>query len=266
MNGRIADGLTGRFLSADPYVTNPGGTQFFNRYSYVNNNPMTLTNPSGFCVDACVSIVGSAILTVGSWAKKLFGSKNGPPPPRGCRVAANSCYGKAGSSKLFDMVKDILNMPGARMASEYEDLILYYQQPQTDLGVGVEELAECRRLGGCDLQQRGSPDADGAYGFEVFVKVFSANSGNYGVHKVVSAVRSIFGRSVRRPTSDNPAGGTAQATEAFHYTFAKYLRSIQTNGLRQGTYATRGGTLPSQACDATGCRWALAIDQAVGLH
>src|SRR5690606_31758652 len=34
MNGRIADGLTGRFLSADPYITNPGGTQFFNRYSY----------------------------------------------------------------------------------------------------------------------------------------------------------------------------------------------------------------------------------------
>jgi RHS repeat-associated protein len=42
--------------------------------------------------------------------------------------------------------------------------------------------------------------------------------------------------------------GTAHATEAFHYTFAKYLGSIEANGLRQGTYATRSGTLsPLQA-------------------
>jgi RHS repeat-associated protein len=49
MNGRIyqADVMPGRFLSADPHVTYPGNTQSWNRYSYVMNNPLTYTDPSG---------------------------------------------------------------------------------------------------------------------------------------------------------------------------------------------------------------------------
>jgi RHS repeat-associated protein len=48
MNGRIEDAATGRFLSPDPVVQNPAFTQSFNRYSYVNNNPLTYSDPSGF--------------------------------------------------------------------------------------------------------------------------------------------------------------------------------------------------------------------------
>jgi RHS repeat-associated protein len=45
MNGRIYDPLLGRFLSADIMVQNPGSLQSYNRYSYVKNNPLTLTDP-----------------------------------------------------------------------------------------------------------------------------------------------------------------------------------------------------------------------------
>lgn len=48
MNGRVQDAITGRFLSPDPYITEQGNTQNYNRYSYVYNNPMTLDDPSGF--------------------------------------------------------------------------------------------------------------------------------------------------------------------------------------------------------------------------
>ncbi|MEO3430497.1 RHS repeat-associated core domain-containing protein [Pelagibius sp. CAU 1746] len=48
MNGRVYDPTLGRFLSADPFVTYPETTQGFNRYSYVNNNPLSYTDPSGF--------------------------------------------------------------------------------------------------------------------------------------------------------------------------------------------------------------------------
>lgn len=48
MNGRVQDAITGRFLSPDPHVQDPGNTQSFNRYSYVNNNPLTYTDPTGF--------------------------------------------------------------------------------------------------------------------------------------------------------------------------------------------------------------------------
>jgi RHS repeat-associated protein len=60
MNGRIEDSITGRFLSADPQGEQPGNTQSWNRYSYVINNPLTLTDPSGFCtfLDRCVPYGG----------------------------------------------------------------------------------------------------------------------------------------------------------------------------------------------------------------
>lgn len=48
MNGRIEDSITGRFLSPDPYTPDPSDTQDYNRYSYVDNNPVTLVDPTGF--------------------------------------------------------------------------------------------------------------------------------------------------------------------------------------------------------------------------
>jgi len=48
MNGRVYDPVIGRFLSADPFIQFPEFTQSLNRYSYVLNNPLSLTDPSGF--------------------------------------------------------------------------------------------------------------------------------------------------------------------------------------------------------------------------
>jgi len=50
MNGRVHDAVLGRFVSADPYITEPGNTQNYNRYSYVYNNPLSNLDPSGFGV------------------------------------------------------------------------------------------------------------------------------------------------------------------------------------------------------------------------
>ena len=48
MNGRVQDAITGVFLSPDPYISEPGNPQNYNRYSYVYNNPMSHTDPSGY--------------------------------------------------------------------------------------------------------------------------------------------------------------------------------------------------------------------------
>jgi RHS repeat-associated protein len=48
MNGRIYDAVIGRFLQADPIIQAPGNAQSHNRYSYVLNNPLSFTDPSGF--------------------------------------------------------------------------------------------------------------------------------------------------------------------------------------------------------------------------
>jgi RHS repeat-associated protein len=48
MNGRIYDPIAGRFVSADPVIQSPYDLQNYNRYAYVLNNPLSLTDPSGF--------------------------------------------------------------------------------------------------------------------------------------------------------------------------------------------------------------------------
>ncbi|MBE5316075.1 MAG: VCBS repeat-containing protein [Xanthomonadales bacterium] len=47
MNGRLYDPLLGRMLSPDPIVQEPYNAQNLNRYSYVLNNPLSYTDPSG---------------------------------------------------------------------------------------------------------------------------------------------------------------------------------------------------------------------------
>jgi RHS repeat-associated protein len=48
MNGRLYDPLIARFMSADPFIQAPGNLQSYNRYAYVMNNPLNLTDPSGY--------------------------------------------------------------------------------------------------------------------------------------------------------------------------------------------------------------------------
>jgi RHS repeat-associated protein len=48
MNGRLVDPRLGRVMSADPIIQAPAMSQSYNRYSYVMNGPLSLTDPSGF--------------------------------------------------------------------------------------------------------------------------------------------------------------------------------------------------------------------------
>jgi len=48
MNGRVYDPQLARFLSPDPFIHSTSFTQGLNRYSYVINNPLKYTDPSGY--------------------------------------------------------------------------------------------------------------------------------------------------------------------------------------------------------------------------
>jgi|GEM_PF-3799561 len=54
--GRLYDQRLGRFVQADPGVPHPLNMQSYNRYSYVQNNPLGRVYPSGFVdLDSMVS-------------------------------------------------------------------------------------------------------------------------------------------------------------------------------------------------------------------
>jgi RHS repeat-associated protein len=59
LNGRIYDPLLARMTSADPMVPDPMNGQAWNRYSYVVNNPLAFTDPSGYCFLGLCGSVGN---------------------------------------------------------------------------------------------------------------------------------------------------------------------------------------------------------------
>jgi len=60
MNGRVYDPKAGRFLSADPHIQDGGNSQSYNRYTYVLNNPLKYTDPSGFFFKALKKLAKKA--------------------------------------------------------------------------------------------------------------------------------------------------------------------------------------------------------------
>jgi len=63
MNARIYDPLIGRFLSPDSVLQFPESIQGYNRYSYVLNNPLSFTDPSGHVIPF---ILGLALVAGGA--------------------------------------------------------------------------------------------------------------------------------------------------------------------------------------------------------
>lgn len=65
MNGRIYDQQLGRFLQADPIIQSPGNAQSWNAYTYVLNNPLAYTDPTGhFAWIAAAAVVTMSTVTV----------------------------------------------------------------------------------------------------------------------------------------------------------------------------------------------------------
>jgi RHS repeat-associated protein len=75
MNGRIYDPLIARFLGADPVIQLPDDLQNFNRYSYVLNNPLKYTDPSGNCFLGFDTAV-CAFAALAGMAMQLEGNKH----------------------------------------------------------------------------------------------------------------------------------------------------------------------------------------------
>jgi len=78
MNGRIYDPVLGRFMTPDFIVQAPQNLQSYNRYSYVINNPLMYTDPTGYLKISFgpvhISIGGSLGDIVGKFVRKVIGN------------------------------------------------------------------------------------------------------------------------------------------------------------------------------------------------
>ncbi|WP_298773744.1 RHS repeat-associated core domain-containing protein [uncultured Shewanella sp.] len=69
MNGRMYDAALGRMLQADPVVQSPSNLQNYNAYSYVLNNPLNATDPSGYFFK---KLLKGVMKVTGAWAAHEF--------------------------------------------------------------------------------------------------------------------------------------------------------------------------------------------------
>ena len=60
MNGRVYDYNIGRFLSVDPILQAPTSTQSPNPYSYIMNNPLAGTDPTGYTIEIIVTCASNS--------------------------------------------------------------------------------------------------------------------------------------------------------------------------------------------------------------
>ena len=75
MNGRMYDPVVARFLSPDPIIQSPENSQSYNSYSYVFNNPLRYTDPSGFVANG--DSTGNGGNTFGNTVINYIPSPNG---------------------------------------------------------------------------------------------------------------------------------------------------------------------------------------------
>ncbi len=73
MNGRVYDPALARFVSADPFADGLAASQSLNRYAYVGNNPVSLTDPSGHFIGIILGFAFSH-LTTSITAKVVLGA------------------------------------------------------------------------------------------------------------------------------------------------------------------------------------------------
>ena len=94
MNGRLYDPWIQRFVSADPVITNPNNPQDYNRYSYVRNNPMANTDPTGFEYWAKTTNADGVTINTQSWTNGRTAAWNSYTGDRAsCMSCAKSSAG-----------------------------------------------------------------------------------------------------------------------------------------------------------------------------
>lgn len=74
-HARLYDPTLERFISADTIVPHPGDPQSLNRYSYVMNNPVNFTDPTGHCMVSALK--RSLIPGAGTLQHLLLGVERG---------------------------------------------------------------------------------------------------------------------------------------------------------------------------------------------
>lgn len=148
---RYYDAQLGRFISADTIVPGAGNPQGLNRYSYVLNNPLRYTDPSGHCMDdgngECVreTDTGRVILRESDWVRAVRTTEGIDP------ANSQSSFTPETRSLPLDLTWLIPSHGGVKGHLSFGFGIPLPMQPEIGLGPagGASVSVLCTRSGEC---------------------------------------------------------------------------------------------------------------------
>ncbi|HCG8219558.1 TPA: VCBS repeat-containing protein [Vibrio parahaemolyticus] len=109
MNGRVYDPELARFTSADPVIQDPYMVNSFNRYAYVQNNPLKYTDPTGFTASETSDTAGEDSASPEGPESGNGGADNGknsdPKDPKAKEDKQNTSATSTGIDPDFDPTK-----------------------------------------------------------------------------------------------------------------------------------------------------------------
>lgn len=219
MEGRIYDPEVGRFLSLDPNVQYPDSSQGYNRHTYVNNNPLSLSDPTGYFTFLNAVGVAAAIVI------DIYAPEVGITSTYGAAFASGAVGGFISSGANFDAAA--INGTEAMVFTYVGGL--FGPSPE---GVDLFERSVSEGLiGGAFSEAGGGSFGDG------FVGAFAGSEASTGVDQIAigntsaaaialrTAVAAIVGGTVSSITGGDFADGALAAAMQRLYNDEQHSKS-----------------------------------------
>jgi hypothetical protein len=164
MNGRVYDYQLGRFLSVDPFIQAPLNSQSMNPYSYIMNNPLSGTDPTGYDADPSVgtnipgveavgtetSATGSHLPSASAFGNELAGTGK---KDNGTQTQGAVAPSKPSASPAIDSNASTFGSHPA------------FQESTASGSSGTIDASGCAEAGvPCHVQSASAPESNGAFG------------------------------------------------------------------------------------------------------
>nr|WP_275442974.1 RHS repeat-associated core domain-containing protein [Pseudoalteromonas sp. OOF1S-7] len=211
MGGRIYDPILGRFLQADPMVQAPENIQNLNRYSYVVNNPLNKTDPSGYI-----------FMTIAVWAFNTFATKAFLATTIGAIMsAAFTAYEYYGYAKLAVGIIQAANNGGTALANFAGGFAKSFAKGQA-VTCMLNMAAGGGCVGGLETKEQGNSETDGNSG----EKVNKSGKGEVDSHGTRSPTdaqkKQIIGRATTEQKNIREFISSMEARSGEYYELAKH--------------------------------------------
>ncbi len=246
MNGRIYDPRLARFLQADPHIQAPKDTQMLNRYSYVRNNPLNATDPSGYFLSVIVSIavvyfqvevaVAAYFLAIAATVETIAAGGSIKDGLKAGVIAGVSAY-------AFGKIGENFAAKGLANGTSYAELTLYnFGGNQLTAGQIAQQIALHGLAGGVTAELQGGKFGHGFFSAGFTKGVMGAANFNNSNSNIVgrTTATAILGGTVSEATGGKFANGARTATMA--HLFNQELSSWREQAICKGGCHGYNGT------------------------